>query len=230
MQSGENPLLKAAVTAIDEHDVLWQKYWKDFVANRFHLNAGEDKLTFEILNLTFARPLTWQDARKKLVALHSTAHTNQINLAKLVSSLRPLQKLQNVVETTLAPTMSPMSQNPSTMFMSVVDQSPGHVHDSVALYQFVIDTLFSALAEDCLKCGNENMNYCEPEKLEVWRECYRDVVCMHVCSVYCICIHTYVCVHVISSSHVHVGLWCAIVQCNELLLKHIRIVSKCYAS
>ena len=162
------------------------------MANRFYLNAGEDKLTFEILNLTFAHPLTWQNARKKLVALHSTAHTNQINLAKLVSSLRPLQKLQNVVETTLVPTMSPMSRNPSTTFMSIVDQCPDHVHDPVALYQFIIDTLFSALAEDCLKCGNKEMIYCEPEKLEVWRECYRDVVCKHVCSVYCVCIHTYV--------------------------------------
>ena len=191
MQSGENPLLKAAVIAIGEHDALWQRYWKDFVANRFHLNAGEDKLTFEILNLTFARRLVWQDARKKLVALHSTAHTNQIDLAKLVSSLRPLQELQKVVETTLAPTMSPVS--PSTMFMSVVDQSPDHVHDPVALYQFIIDTLFGALAEECLKCGQEEMNYCEPEKLEVWRECYRDVVCtvcmLHVCGTCGIYVH-----------------------------------------
>ena len=206
MQSGENPLLKAAVTAIDKHDVLWQKYWKDFVANRFHLNAGEDKLTFEILNLTFDRPLLWQNARKKLVALHSTAHTNQINLAKLVSSLRPLQKLQNDVESTLVPIISPVSRNPSTTFMSVVDQSPDHVHD-LAQYQFVIDTLFSALTEACLKCGNKKMNYCEPEKLEVWRECYRDVVCKHVYSVFCICIHIYACVlHVMCASHVHMGL------------------------
>ena len=188
MQNGENPLLKAAVTAIGEHDALWQRYWKDFVANRYHLNAGEDKLTFEILNLTLARTLTWPDAKKKLVALHSTAHTNQINqinLAKLVSSLRPLQKLQNVVETTFVPTMSPGSWDPSTVIMSVVDQSPDHKQDTAALYQFIIDTLFGALAEDCLNCGYEEMNYCEPEKLEMWRECYRDVVricvCVHVC-------------------------------------------------
>ena len=155
------------MTAIGEHDVLWQRYWKDFVANRFHLNAGEDKLTFEILNLTLARPLVQQDARKKLVTLHSTAHTNQINLAKLVSSLRPLQKLQNMVKMTFVPTMS--------------------------LYQFIIDTLFSALAEDCLRCGYEEMNYCKPEMLEVWRECYRDVVrkCTCVC---CVCVCVCVCV------------------------------------
>ena len=190
MQSGENPLLKAAVIAIGKHDVLWQRYWKDFVANRFHLNAGEDKLTFEILKLTFARRLVWQDARKKLVALHSTAHTNQIDLAKLVSSLRPLQELQKVVETTLVAAKSPVS--PSMKFVSVVDQSPDHVHDPVALYQFIIDTLFGALAEECLKCSLEEMNYCEPEKLEVWRECYRDAVrtmCVRACLFVRTCAH-----------------------------------------
>ena len=187
------------MTAIGEHDALWQRYWKDFVANRFHLNAGEDKLTFELIHITLARPLSAKDVKKKLVALHCTAHTNQINLAKLVSSLRPLQKLQKVMETTLVPTLTVMS--PSTTFMSVVDQSPDHVHNPRVLYQFIVDTLFGALAEECLKCGREEMSYCEPEKLEVWRECYRDVVCsvcvcVRVCVFVCMRLcHVCVCIH-----------------------------------
>ena len=171
------------MTAVGEHDVLWQRYWKDFVANRFHLNAGEDKLTFEVLNLTIAHPMARQNVRTKLVALHSTAYTNQINLAKLISSLRPLQML--------VPAMPLVSRDPCTTFMSMLDQRPDHVHHPEALYQFIIDTLFSALAENCLKCDNEDMNYYEPEKLEVWRECYRDVVCKCVC---CMFITYYVCV------------------------------------
>ena len=149
------------MTAIGEYDALWQRYWKDFVANRFHLNAGEDKLTFELIHITLARPLSEKDVKKKMVALHCTAHTNQINLAKLVSSLRPLQYLQKV------------------------DQIPDHVQNPGVLYEFIVDTLFGALAEECLKCGREEMSYCEPEKLEVWRECYRDVVCMYYAIVKC---------------------------------------------
>ena len=185
------------MTAIGEHDALWQRYWKDFVANRFHLNAGEDKLTFELIHITLARPLSVKDVKKKMVALHCTAHTNQINLAKLVSSLRPLQKLQNVVETTFVPTLTVMC--PSMAIMSVVDQNPDHVQNPWVLCKFIVDTLFGALAEECLKCGCEEMNYCEPEKLEVWRECYKDVVCtvcvyiLCACNCVCVCVHT--CMH-----------------------------------
>ena len=197
MQNGENPLLKAAVTAIGEHDALWQRYWKDFLANQFHLNAGEDKLTFELINFTLARPLARKDVKMKLVILHCMARTNQINLTKLMSGLRPLQMLQTAVETTLVPTISPVS--PMTTLMSMVDQDKKNVDNPVVLYQFIIDTLFGALAEEIM--------YCKLEKLHVWRECYRDVVCtcVHLCgSLYCICCVHRMCVfavHYVSMGH-----------------------------
>lgn len=162
------------MTAIGEHKTLWQRYWKDFVANRFHLDVREDKLTFELLNLIFAHHFASPDTKKKLVMLHATAYTNQINLAKLISSLRSIQKLQKVVEMTPVSTTSALSA--SAKFMSVVEKNPKHVHNPETLYQFITDALFEALAGVCLNCGHEEINYCDPKNLEVWRDSYRDVV------------------------------------------------------
>ena len=174
IQSDENPLLKVAVTAIGEHKTLWQRYWKDFVANRFHLDVREDKLTFDLLNLTFAHRFASLDTKKKLVMLHATAYTNQINLARLVSSLRSIQKLQKVVEMTPVPTTS--AQSASAKFMSVVEKNPKHVQNQETLYQFITGALFEALAGVCLNCGHEEINYCDPKNLKTWRDSYRDVV------------------------------------------------------
>lgn len=173
IQSDENSLLKVAVTAIGEHETLWQRYWKDFVANRFHLDVREDKLTFNLLNLTFAHRFASLDTQK-LVMLHATAYTNQIDLARLVSSLRSIQKLQKVVEMTPVPTTS--ARSASAKFMSVVEKNPKHVDNPETLYQFITGTLFEALAGVCLNCGHEEINYCDPKNLEIWRDSYRDVV------------------------------------------------------
>ena len=156
------------------------------MANRFHLNTGEDSLAFEKISHQLANTLSSAiPVVRKMALLHSATHANQINLAKLVASLRPLQMLQKIMERILVPTLSPDSLN--MMFLSIVGQSLDHVHDPVALYQFIVDTFFSALARECLKCGCEEIVRCEPDKLEVWRKCYRDVVsvCVHACTRVC---------------------------------------------
>lgn len=173
LQSGKKNLLQAAVLAIGDKDTLWQSYLKDFVANRFGLNVGEDNLTRKLHDLMFAHPLAQLDSKKKLVMLHTAAHTNQINLAKLVSGLRPFQELQKVVETIPVPAMSTLSA--SATLMSAVEENPKQVQNPVTLYQYIIDILFEALAGVCLNCGHEDISYYEP--FEVWRDSYRDVVC-----------------------------------------------------
>lgn len=160
------------MTAISKHSTLWRRYCKDFAANEFGLDVEEDKQTFiNLLNLMIAKPLEVMETRKRLVELHTAAHTNQINLTKLVSNLRSLHKLRKVVNT--MPSLSKSTQSASTKFMSEVEKSPEHVHNPVTLYQFIIGTLFEALAEVCLNYGHEETNYSE---LQDWRDAYRDMV------------------------------------------------------
>ena len=173
IQSGEIPLLKVAVTALGEHCTLWQRYWKNFVANRFHLSVEEDNLVVELLSLTFVRRLEKLETNSRLVMLHATAYANHINLAKLVSHLRSLRELQKVEKLSL-PSMS--IQSASAIIKSRVEKDPKHVEDPVTLYQFITDALFEALAGVCLNCSREEINNCKAQNLEVWRNSYRDVV------------------------------------------------------
>ena len=174
IQSGEIPLLKVAVTAIGEHYTLWQRYWKDFMTNRFNLSVEKDKLTGELFSLTFVRGLEKLETNKRLVILHATAYANHIDLAKLVSDLRTLQELQKV-ETLPVPSMSTQSTT-SAKFMSMVEKNSKYVKDRVTLYQFITDTLFEALAGVCLNCDHEEISNCKAQNLKVWRDSYRDVV------------------------------------------------------
>ena len=145
------------------------------MAKRFNLNVEEDKLTVELLNLTFTHDLKQLETNKRPVVLHTTAYANRINLCRLVSHLRSLQKLQKVVELPI-PTMS--TQSASVKFMSLVEKNPKNTDNPVTLYKFITDALFEALAGVCLNSGHEELNYCEPRIMGIWRDSYRDVVSM----------------------------------------------------
>lgn len=212
VQSGKIPLLKVAVTAIGEHRTLWEKYWKDFMAKRFNLNVEEDKLTVELLNLTFARKLKQLETNKRLVMLQATAYANRINLCRMISHLRSLQKLQKVVELP-APTMS--TQSASAKFMSLAEMNPRNVENPVTLYQFITDALFEALAGVCLNSGREELNYCDPRIMGIWRDSYRDVVSVPI---QCI---TFTILLISTPSHFFSSFSPSILQTSQASIKEI---------
>ena len=173
-----NKDLCIAVQAISEEPKLWDKYWKDFISTKFHISSLDDKLALELVNLTFTRQLTRLTPQRRLVALHCKAHINQVNLAKLMSTLRPLQDLQKVNEATLHPgAQLPLAMSPGDTLRSIVEMKSEYISDSTALYQFILDSLFLSFANGCLRYGS-SLQYLDTEQLVTWHKSYRNVVCL----------------------------------------------------
>lgn len=141
------------------------------MTKQFNLNVEWDKLTVELLEFTFLHNLKHLETNKRLVRLHAMAYANRINLCRMISHLRSLQKLQKVAELP-APAMS--TQSACAIFMLLAEQNPKNVDNPV--HQFITDTLFEALAGVCLNSDHEELNYCDPRSMGIWRDSYRDVV------------------------------------------------------
>ena len=173
-----NKDLCIAVQAISEEPKLWDKYWKDFFSTKFYISSIGDKLTLELVNLTFTRQLTRLAPQQRLVALHCRAHINQVNLAKLISTLRPLQELQKFTEAMPHQGSQPsLAMSPGDTMRSIVEIKLEYISDSTALYQFILDSFFLSFANGCLQYGS-SLQYPDKEQLVTWHRSYRNVVCL----------------------------------------------------
>ena len=73
--------------------MMWQKYYNDFIHCYLNFSETPDSLKHRLLQLTFTNTL--RDYNKaKAIAVHCYLHLFQLNLAKVVASLKPLGQLQ----------------------------------------------------------------------------------------------------------------------------------------
>ena len=84
--------------AVSNCSELWNKYFNDFVLHKLQLDYDDSSEGFaqQILLIDFAKGLNQLDALKRIVSLHTLVHVYQLDLAKMVFTLRPLNTLKKV--------------------------------------------------------------------------------------------------------------------------------------
>ena len=183
---GERSILSLAVDAMLKDNDLWLKYLEDFTHQRLHLDFGSSGISNKILLAAFGK-LEDKDALQRLAILHVYVHIHKLNLAKVASVLRPLDKIE--VAASLLPSLHEKVQSPAQSFLHDVEHSGDFLGRPEALSIFIIETLFSAIAgvgmnykpDDSSSTGEEGDS--EPqqdegmlEQLKLWYKVYRDVV------------------------------------------------------
>lgn len=156
LQIGEGTCLSVAIQALCENDSLWQKYLEDFTHQKLHLEYGNTGTGHKILRAAFGK-LEKREAFLRLAILHVYVHIHKLNLAKVVSILRPLDKIE--VAVSVFPSLSEKIHNPAHSLLHDVQDSGDFLGRPEALSVFVIDTLFGAITGINMSChdtGREN--------------------------------------------------------------------------
>ena len=107
---------------------------------------------------------------------------HKLNLAKVASLLRPLDRIEFAAS--ILPSLSEKVQSPAESFLRDVEHSGDFFGKPEALSVFIIETLFSAIADMGMHYGGatsaaelESERVDEMfEHLKLWYKVYRDVV------------------------------------------------------
>ena len=174
-QSDQKSWLSLAVHALLEEDTLWRKYLEDFTHQKLRLEFGNAGISHKVLRAAFGR-LEERNALQRLAILHVYVHVHKLNLAKVVSILRPLDKIEEAVS--LFPSMSEKLYSPTESFLENVEGGESLLGRPEALSVFIIDTLFGAVAGIARGFSTETqiLPDRDVEQLKMWFKAYRDVV------------------------------------------------------
>ena len=161
--------------ALLEEDTLWRKYLEDFTHQKLRLEFGNAGISHKVLRAAFGR-LEERNALQRLAILHVYVHVHKLNLAKVVSILRPLDKIEEAVS--LFPSMSEKLYSPTESFLENVEGGESLLGRPEALSVFIIDTLFGAVAGIARGFSTETqiLQDRDVEQLKMWFKAYRDVV------------------------------------------------------
>lgn len=176
-------MLAVAVNALLRNDGLWQKYLEDFTRQKLHLDYSNSGISHKILQAAFGK-LEERDALQRIAILHIYVHVHKLNLARVASVLRPLDKIE--VAASILPSLVEKAQSPSQSFLHDVQHSGGFLGSPEALSVFIMDTLFSAIAgismshisEESTPATDTDSQETEGslKQLTLWYKVYRDVV------------------------------------------------------
>jgi len=140
-------------------DKVWQKYYNEFVSQYLHISAAPNSVEYKLLHLTFDDALS-SYSEMKAIAIHCYMYLYQLDLAKIVTLLKPLKQLKV--------TKDENSIYPDDPEQSIVF-SPQAVQGT-NISNFIVDSLFVALI---------NILYHKGRKLDLfqeWYSSYRDLV------------------------------------------------------
>ena len=171
-------------------DNLWQKYLEDFTRQKLRLEFGNTGISHKILRAAFGR-LEKKSAIQRLALLHIYIHMHRVNLAKVVSILRPLDQIE--VAVSFLPSLhSVQIYSPSHAIIDKPERED-MLESSQALSVFIINTLFNAISGIGMSCSssiNPHVGTQEEQEIKVWFQAYRDMVsglllCVGVCMYGC---------------------------------------------
>lgn len=102
-----------------------------------------------------------------------------MNLAKVVSILRPLDQIE--VAVSVLPSLHSVQVTSPTSRHGLLDQSGSEdvLESSEALSVFIISTLFNTISGIGMSCSssfNPHVGTREEQEIKVWFQAYRDVV------------------------------------------------------
>ena len=97
MQGSHKQILILVTEAISKHSELWKRYFNDFAWYKLQLDSENSSggIAQQILH-AYLGHIHELKAMERMISLHTHLHVYQLNLAKVASRLRPLDKLHKV--------------------------------------------------------------------------------------------------------------------------------------
>ena len=190
--------LKIAIQAMLENRQLWKSYNEAFTHQKLRLGPSSAGISFQILKLILTQLHDEQDLLTRFALLHICAHVYQLDLARLVQVLRPLDNLLDMAAVVPDDPFAALSAPSHTSsFLSSLKQSGDVLGQPSDLSVYVLNILFSALVGSVF--GESQSVIQSPgsghvqENMKLWYHVYRDVVCCLLsCSLY---IQFFTCLH-----------------------------------
>ena len=155
-----------AIKEMRNDETIWQKYFMDFTHYYLHLSADPNSLELKLVQMRFTDVLrNYSDM--KAIAVHCYMYLYQLDLAKVVASLKPLGqlKMHEVDQQSLYP------RDPEYFLVATLQTSKS-VLGSSNISKFVIDSLFLVLVDAIYNKDRNN----RLSSLQKWFISYRDLV------------------------------------------------------
>ena len=150
---------------------MWQKYYNDFSYYYLHLYATPDSLEHRLLHLTFTNTLLKHFNEIKAIAAHCYLHLFQLDLAKVVASLKPLRQL-HVLKLSQQPSYPKYSEDSLITALEVSPNEFGTSKFGSGVSKLLINLLFENLVN---VISSEDASY-RLASLQKWFNAYRDMV------------------------------------------------------
>jgi len=178
LQAEQKTFISLTIDALKTSGNLWQKYLEDFTRQKLRLEFGNTGISNKIYHAAFGK-LEKRTAIQRLALLHVYVHMHKVNLAKVVSILRPLDQIEVAVSNLPSFQSLPIS-SPSPDF-EAESGNDDILESSEALSMFIINSLFNAISGIGMSCSsslNPNVSTQEEQEIKVWFQAYRDMVRM----------------------------------------------------
>lgn len=167
--------MKVALTAMMEHPELFKRYSEAFTHKKLRLGSSSAGLSFRILKLAFMQLNPDQNILNRFALLHIIIHVFQLDLARLVQVLRPLDALLDLAaDVPDDPFAGVTSPSPTASFLKSVQESGVVLGQPGDLSTYVLKILFRALRGTMY--GESPEGSADHRNLSLWYEVYRDVV------------------------------------------------------
>lgn len=148
-----------AIKEMKTNEITWQKYYNDFVYYYLHLSANPDSIEHKLLQKTLFKNYN----EMKAIAAHCYMYLYQLDLARMVASLKSLGQLQVLNE-------GQESGGEGSSLVDTLETSKDDTNSSIS--KFVIKSLFAALIKAiCSKDSKSKLRI-----LQQWFNSYRDMV------------------------------------------------------
>lgn len=156
-------------------DGLWQNYLEDFTHQKLRLEFGNSGISHKVLRAAFGK-LEERSAIQRIAVLHVYIHLHKLNLAKIVSILRPLDQIEKAKA--VLPSLTERVSSPSHILQDM--EGDGNLLGCPeTLSAFIISTLFSAIAGISMNCttpDDPKLEETEVQQVKLWFKAYKDVV------------------------------------------------------
>ena len=128
---------------MEDNPSLWDFYFSDFIARTLHLERQES-ISQKILRAFFIQLYQEKTVLDRVVQLHVYMNVYHLELAKMATVLRPLDKIQSASK--LCPNaLSPLVVSPTRELVDVVRKTQHPLGSPEHLSAFVVGHLFNAL-------------------------------------------------------------------------------------
>lgn len=168
-------MISVAVRAMISSDGLWQNYLEDFTHQKLRLEFGNSGISHKVLQAAFGK-LEERGAVQRVAVLHVYIHLHKLNLAKIVSILRPLDQIERAKA--VFPSLTEGARSPSQILHDM-ESNGNFLGCPETLSAFIINTLFSAIASICMNCttpDDPKLEEREEQQITLWFKAYKDVV------------------------------------------------------